>query len=138
MSPVSGCGRRRQHGVADPYPRVVQRARIAVDVERIGDFLRRHRELSFTSPLAPNALADGSANGTTALREIGSYRLVGGVARGLEELERTDQRRQRPTTAQTILVVWRFRTGRSSGSSSSSPVGWSLRLPTTADSKHLS
>src|SRR5437763_11951918 len=47
-----------------------------------------------------------------------------------------------PATAQTAnhttRAVCLLRTGRSSGSSSSSPVGCPLRSPTTADSKRLS
>src|SRR5438105_3366319 len=39
---------------------------------------------------------------------------------------------------QTMRAVCRLRTGRSSGSSSSSPVGCSLLSPTTADSRRLS
>src|SRR2546423_2846110 len=43
-----------------------------------------------------------------------------------------------PTANQTMRAVWRLRTGRSSGSSSSSPVGCSLLSPTTADSRRRS
>src|SRR5690349_18625481 len=39
---------------------------------------------------------------------------------------------------QTMRAVWRLRTGRSSGSSSSSPVGCPLLSATTADAKGFS
>ena len=77
---------------------------------------------SFTSPLAPNALADGSAIGTTASVR---YVPIGFSVVSLAAWRnwKAPTAASAPAAIHTMRAVWRFRTGRSSGSSSSSPVG---------------
>src|SRR4051812_29060192 len=88
------CQRVRRGGkgrVADSLPRVVQRRRIAMDVERIRDLLRRQREseldLTTRSVGADRRLGEGNDRAS----EEGADRLVGGVVSGLQELKRPDE-----------------------------------------------